>query len=1025
MVSSHGAAVLLVPLCALSFGALAELLFARILTARAKGVLATVCAVPACAAALWLVTIVHTGAALDIALAPWDGPLRIVLHADALSALFAGMGTLLGAIVLLYSVGYMERDRAATRFYATMLLFIAGFVALVYCANLFLLYFCWEIIGLCSFSLVGFWFQQKDAVAGARKVLLMTHLAGYGLLIAVLVLYHRTGSALWTDPSVARNFSIGVFLLMLIAVVGKSVQVPLHTWIPDAMAAPTPVSSLLHAACYVTAGVYLAARMHSFAVWPAAWSAIVVTIATITILVGVMYAVVQRDLKRMLAYSTISQIGYMLLGIGIGTPLGITAGLLHCLNHGFFKGGLFLNAGAVQHACGTRDMDQLGGLADRMPRTALCWLVGVGNMAGIPLMSGFVSKWMIYAAALEAGWAIPAVIAWIASLGTVFICAKATSVVFFGPPTERTRNAFEANFTMRAGMELLALGSIVLGIAPQLAVIPVLQPMLAAFGMDASLRVTWLGFFTGAGSFSTTGGLVLAVLSFVAGGGILALARLSHAHVPAHGAAGSGALAGSGIGAFTGGEPLWNDDRLSAGDFSLIFEQNWRTFFRWTNVDRVYALLLHQLRASSRLVAAPVRWLEKHALVSLLVLSATAFVCIRFAAPASALAESFPSPALPGLLVAAVCIAALALTAAASEVSPEIALPVQIALISALAISGMMANSESARLALLESATGLSLLPVWRCARTLAARFSYLSVVGISVFCFAGCWMLNGPGTRDWARTLLLVGVCVKFAMLPFFFWMLRLADELPSPLLGLMIAVIDISTVAEISSRAQGEPSLLAPAWLWLVLATVTSLAAGLLMLCERSLKRLLVLSSIEDFGFVLLGISCLSTVGRDGVIFAATSHALAKGLLFVCISTPERDHALHVTDSGLAHAYPCSAFGFLIGMLAMIGVPPLAGYPGRWRLYEAALQMHPALLACFIAASAMSLIAYISVFATRWWGDSSNQRLHQHQRLHDPPHRSEPWLIRASIVVLAAALLTAGLWPQAIFDTLQGGRP
>ena len=274
--------------------------------------------------------------------------------------LFAFMGTGLGAIVLLYSIGYMGRDRAITRFYATMLIFIGGFVALVYCANLFLLYICWEVIGLCSFSLVGFWYQQREAVLGARKVLLMTHLAGYGLLSAILVLYHRTGTAIWTDPSIGRNFSTGVFLLMLIALVAKSVQVPLHTWIPDAMAAPTPVSSLLHAACYVTAGVYLAARMHSFAAWQPSWNFMLVSIASVTMMVGVMYALVQSDLKRMLAFSTVSQIGYMLLGIGIGTPLGIMAGLLHCLNHGFFKGGLFLNAGAVQHAAGTRDMNLPG-----------------------------------------------------------------------------------------------------------------------------------------------------------------------------------------------------------------------------------------------------------------------------------------------------------------------------------------------------------------------------------------------------------------------------------------------------------------------------------------------------------------------------------------------------------------------------------------------------------------------------------------------------------------------------------------
>ena len=219
--------------------------------------------------------------------------------------------------------------------------------------------------------------------------------------------------------------------------------------------------------------------MHSFGAWPAAWGESLMWIGTVTMAVGVMYAMVQTDLKRMLAFSTVSQIGYMMMGIGIGTPLAITAGLLHCLNHGFFKGGLFLTAGSVQHAAGTRDMNQLGGLAQKMPQTTLSWLIGVGSMMGIPLMSGFASKWMLYAAALQAGWAVPAMVAWAASLGTVFLGAKATSAVFLGPPTEHTKDAHESPPTMVWGMGFLAAGSVVLGVAPQLAVNYFLNPILA------------------------------------------------------------------------------------------------------------------------------------------------------------------------------------------------------------------------------------------------------------------------------------------------------------------------------------------------------------------------------------------------------------------------------------------------------------------------------------------------------------------------------------------------------------------
>ena len=307
-------ALILVAPCSLLLGAVLQILLARLLSARAKGILATFFCLPSLLAVAALVPAVQAGQAIDLNLLQWDGPLALAVHVDALSVLFALMGAGIGGFVLLYSIGYMAHDKSATRFYATMMIFISGFIGLVYSANLFVFYLCWELVGLCSFSLVGFWYTNAEAVRGARKVLLMTHIAGYGLLAAILMIYYRTGSALWTDPAVAQAFTSGVFFLMLAALVAKSVQFPLHTWIPEAMAAPTPVSALLHAACYVKAGVYLAARMHSFGAWPFAWGATLLWIGTITMAVGVMYAMVQTDLKRMLAFSTVSQIGYMMMG---------------------------------------------------------------------------------------------------------------------------------------------------------------------------------------------------------------------------------------------------------------------------------------------------------------------------------------------------------------------------------------------------------------------------------------------------------------------------------------------------------------------------------------------------------------------------------------------------------------------------------------------------------------------------------------------------------------------------------------
>ena len=834
MPASGNAALLPLPFVLLCAGALFELLIGRLFSSRIKGVIAVLSSISALAVVVALLPAIRNGTTFDLRLGTWDGPLAIALHADALSALFALMGTLLGTIVLLYSIGYMARDPAATRFYATMLLFIGGFVGLVFCANLLLLYLCWELIGLCSFSLVGFWYRQPEAVRGARKVLLMTHIAGYGLLAAVLVLYFRSGTAIWTDPAIAHNFSTGVFLLMLVALVAKSVQVPLHTWIPDAMAAPTPVSSLLHAACYVTAGVYLAARMHSFAAWAPAWNAILIVIATTTMLVGVMYAMVQSDLKRMLAFSTVSQIGYMLLGIGIGTPLGIMAGLLHCLNHGFFKGGLFLNAGAVQHAAGTRDMNRLGGLAARMPRTTLAWMVGVGNMAGIPLMSGFVSKWMLYAAALQAGWVVPAVVAWIASLGTVFICAKATSAVFFGPTTECTREAHEASPSMQWAMGLMALGSVILGIAPQIAAVLFFRPMLSALGLDSALRVSWLGFFSGAGVFSTSGGLVLAVFSFLLGAAIFALARVSRtAPALAAAGAGGGVLASGGGGVFTGGEPLWSQDHLTASDFSLIFEQNWRGFFRWSNVDRAYAYLLAGVRAVAGALAQPVSSMASRPLGWLAVLPVALLLGIRYAVHAPLLAAQFPALPVPELLTAGLCFAAVALVCAAAETSEDRFLPLEIALVATLSIAGCITEHEGPRYWLLEASALLSVLPVWRAARTRSSRLLYLAVVVLSALCLGVSQLLSGPDQIDWSRAFFITGICVKLAVIPFFFWILRLADELPAVLLGLIVAVIDMAAVGEVLVRAQSDPNLFAPAAFGLILAFLSSFGAALLTFC------------------------------------------------------------------------------------------------------------------------------------------------------------------------------------------------
>ncbi|MDR3451571.1 MAG: proton-conducting transporter membrane subunit, partial [Rhodoferax sp.] len=436
-------------------------------------------------------------------------------------------------------------------------------------------------------------------------------------------------------------------------------------------------------------------------------------------------------------------IGYMMMGIGIGTPLAITAGLLHCLNHGFFKGGLFLTAGSVQHAAGTPDMNKLGGLAGKMPQTTLSWLIGVGSMAGIPLMSGFASKWMLYAAALQAGWAVPAMVAWAVSLGTVFLGAKATSAVFLGPTTEATKDAHESPATMVWGMGLLAVGSVVLGVAPQLAVNYLLNPILGALGMGAGVHVTWLGLSADAGSFSTTGGLVLAVVSLVVGGAIYAVAyagRQSSTAVTV--TAGGAVMAGGGGGIFTGGEPLSAEGRMTAGDFSSIFMQNWHSFFRWTNVDGFYLGFWSGLQAVSRGVGVVVSWMERQAAVLVVVLAAAILAGVRWLTPGVGSLPEGASLPIPAVLITACGVAAVALILATLAHKTTRSLIPLMVLTGVASVAGLTVAQPWMRLGLLEAGALLTIPLVWQSARTRSAKLTYVAVVLISALTLVASDML-------------------------------------------------------------------------------------------------------------------------------------------------------------------------------------------------------------------------------------------------------------------------------------------
>ncbi len=348
----------------------------------------------------------------------------IDLRYDPLTAVMLAVITCVGLLVAIYSIGYMHDDPGYPRFFALVAAFVFSMSMLVAASNFLLVYVFWEAVGACSYLLIGFWFRKPSAAAAAKKAFLVNRVGDFGLAIAVFLLWMTYGTLNFhdsitspvsgilgadrlSDPSGFVGGAVGtaICLLLLLAACGKSAQLPLHVWLPDAMEGPTPASALIHAATMVTAGVYLVARCAPlYVACPEALTVVSVVGAT-TALVAALIGTVQNDLKRVLAYSTISQLGYMFASLGTGTVLGFTAGIFHLVTHAFFKALLFLGAGSVMHAMGgVIDMRRFGGLRSVMPITAATFLVGSLALAGVAPFAGFFSKDEILASLHARGW---------------------------------------------------------------------------------------------------------------------------------------------------------------------------------------------------------------------------------------------------------------------------------------------------------------------------------------------------------------------------------------------------------------------------------------------------------------------------------------------------------------------------------------------------------------------------------------------------------------------------------------------
>jgi NADH-quinone oxidoreductase subunit L len=403
----------------------------------------------------------------------------VAFRVDPLSMVMALTVTGVGFLIHVYSIDYLHGDPRYTRYFAYLNLFVFSMLMLVLADNFVLLYLGWEGVGLCSYLLIAFWFQRKAAADAGKKAFIVTRIGDTAMLVGIFLIFATTGSVEFEEVfgaagSLASATATAISLLLFAGAVGKSAQLPLHVWLPDAMEGPTPVSALIHAATMVTAGVYLVARTHElFEASPVALS-VVAVVGVVTALYAALSALAQDDLKRVLAYSTISQLGYMFLAVGVGA---YAVAIFHLVMHAFFKAAMFLGAGSVMHAThGEIDMTRLGGLGRRLPVTAGVFTAGGLALAGVPLLSGFFSKDQILAAAYEAGrtglWVVALVTAGI----TALYMARAVSLTFLG--RQRYHGIHESPLLMTAPMVILAGGAVFAGLLGLSATTGVVQRFL-------------------------------------------------------------------------------------------------------------------------------------------------------------------------------------------------------------------------------------------------------------------------------------------------------------------------------------------------------------------------------------------------------------------------------------------------------------------------------------------------------------------------------------------------------------------
>lgn len=383
--------------------------------------------------------------------------------ADGLGVFLSVIATVIGSLAVIFSTSYMKGEAQIGRYYAFVLFFIGAMVGLVLTSNLLLMFVFWEITALCSYALIAFHNDDPKAVKGGIKALLITSIGGVGLMVGAFFLYAATGSfdirSILADSSILPKNILAVLAFgFLIAAAAKSAQFPFQTWLPDAMEAPSPISALIHAATMVNAGVYLLARFFPAFKDVPYWREAVMIVGMLSALLAAIMALTSMDLKRVLAYSTVSQLGYMVYAVGAGS---VFASQFHLFSHSIFKALLFLAAGAVIHSIGTRDMAKMGGVGKQLPFVKWVFIIGALALSGIPILNGFWSKELILEAGLahgNPGW-IYGIMVLVAGL-TALYTIRCVGMVFFGEPRS-DYHAHKIEPAMKIALAPLALAALV------------------------------------------------------------------------------------------------------------------------------------------------------------------------------------------------------------------------------------------------------------------------------------------------------------------------------------------------------------------------------------------------------------------------------------------------------------------------------------------------------------------------------------------------------------------------------------